>query len=110
MDGFTFGGTMAAQILAKEIDKINDNGKTRHLISTILDNYFKGLKDIQDIRDKKTYETVQVLWRDNCLRKIDDKADIPSQLKSFIKNVIKARVHQQRKNRVANVISKTVAG
>jgi hypothetical protein len=108
MDGFTFGGTKAAQILAEEIDKIDDKGKTRQLISSLLDNYFKGLKDIQDIRDKKTYETVRFLWRDAYLNKVEQRKDIPTHIQSFMKNIIKARIHQQNKRRMSEVISNTI--
>lgn len=96
MDGFTFGGTKAAQILAAEIDKIDDNGKTRQLVSSLLDKYFKGLKDIEDIKDRKTYETVQLIWRDTYLEKVD-RRNFPNSMKSFIKNVIKAKITKQRK-------------
>ena len=96
MDGFTFGGTKAAQILAEEIDKIDDKGKTRQLVSNILDKYFKGLKDIQDIKNRKTYESIQFLWRDAALMKVDQRADLPDTIKSFIKNVIKSKIQRQR--------------
>jgi hypothetical protein len=96
MDGFTFGGTKAAQILAEEIDKIDDKGKTRQLVSNILDKYFKGLKDIQDIKNRKTYESIQFLWRDATLTKVDERADLSNTIKSFIKNVIKSKIQRQR--------------
>lgn len=96
MDSFTFGGTKAAQCLVEEIDKINDKGKTRQLVSNILDKYFKGLKDIQDIKNRKTYESIQFLWRDAALTKVDERAGLPDTIKSFVKNVIKSKIQRQR--------------
>lgn len=94
MDNFTFSNTKAGQILVEEIDKIADNGKTRSVISSILDKYFKGLKDIQDIKDEKTRRFVCQLWRDNYIQKIESRLDFPDKIKSFAKNVIKTKLKE----------------
>jgi len=99
----TFGSTRAAAILADILTKRNDPKLSRS-ISNLLISYFKGMKELDAIQDKKVHTVTIKLWADTYSEKT---FRYDNEVGRFTRNLISTEYKLKLKSKSKSIMTRT---
>jgi hypothetical protein len=83
IDPYTFGDTLAGELLVGQLNRKNDSRLTRR-VSSFLHHTFAGFAALAPIEDDQLYKEFIVLWRKHRQSKINFHKDVNSLMGSII--------------------------
>jgi hypothetical protein len=91
LDPFTFGDSIAAQVLADRLNEIN-NPNTLSTVSKFIQSNQIAINGIGTIWNSQARASVAIVYREEIHRRLAKSTTIPEKLKSYIANILIGKI------------------